>query len=487
MDVALPATARRGTFAAALHALPEAVLAVGAAVLTLACAQLVAPGPGSAVMAVVLCLSLARSRLERDRRGRIEAAVALPVVALAATGVGLLLRDAPWLGAAAFTGSLALSVWLRQFGEAARRAARLIALPLVAVLTLPHLAGVHRGPLPAPLLPVFIALLALAWVSLLDALGRRLGLLADPFPPTGHAAPGATAATAATAARFSPTTRMAVQMGVALAGAFAAGHAFFGRHWPWVVLTAFIVHSGNRGRLDVAYTSVLRTVGAAAGTLAAVLLAVPPGAHAGAVAALVLSAVFLGTWLRPLNYAWWALFATLALALLQGYAGLPSGPAMLERLAAIATGAAIGVAVAWWVLPVRSTDVLRRRLATALACLADALDPASDQRTPACFGHALGQLEQLAPAFRAASLLPHRRMRAPAQWIDTLLDCRAQALMLIAGGVSPPAVRRAIGAARQALREPARLQPALEALREALQHTSATPAPASAPAPLQDA
>lgn len=469
MAIASATAARRNAFTTARHAFPEAVMAVGAALLTLACAQLVAPGPGSAVLAVVLCLSLARSRLERDRRGRLEAAIALPLVGLAATGMGLLLRDAPWAGATVFTACLALSVWLRQFGQPARRAARLIALPFVALLTVPHLAGVHRGPLPAPLVPVIVALLALAWVSVLDALGRRLGLLAV-ATPAGHLATG-TAAAAKT--RLSATTRMAMQMGLALAVAFAAGHAFFGRHWPWVVLTAFIVHSRNRGRLEVAYTSVLRTAGAAAGTLVATLLTVPVGTHPGAVAAVTLAAVFFGTWLRPLGYAWWALFVTLALAVLQAYAGLPAGPAMLQRLAAIATGAAIAVMVAWWVLPVRSTDVLRRRMAGALATLAEALDPARDGRTPHGFEHALGQVEQLAPAFRAAALLPHGRLREPAQWIDALQACGPHALALIATGAAPPAVRRAVGAARQALREPARLLPTLEVLRDALQLAAA--------------
>lgn len=480
MGITLSAVAPRHALAAARDALPDAVVAVGAALLALACAQLVAPGPGSAVMAVVLSLSLARSRLDRGRRGRWEAAVALPVVGLAATGVGLMLRDAPWVGATAFTVCMALSVWLRQFGQAARRASRLIALPFVVVLTVPHLTGAHRGPLPAALVPVIVALLALASVSVLDALARRLGLTSGSPVPRAPPEPAATST-----ARPSPTTRLALQMGVALGLAFAAGHAFFGRHWPWVVLTTFIVHSGNRGRLDVTYTSVLRTVGAAGGTLAAALLGMPAGTHVGVATALILAAVFLGTWLRPLNYAWWALFATLALALLQGLAGLPAGPAMLQRLAAIATGAAIGVAVAWWVLPLRSTDVLRRRLAGALAALAEALDPASEARSPERFDEALRQVELLAPAFRAASALPHRRLQEPAQWIDTLLGCRPHVPALVVGDTAP-AVRRAVGTARQALREPDRLLPALIALREVLQRASES-APAPVLAPLQDA
>lgn len=277
-------------------------------------------------------------------------------------------------------------------------------------------------------------------------------------------------------------TRMALQMGVALAVAFAAGHAFFGRHWPWVVLTAFIVHSGNRGRLEVAYTSLLRTAGAAGGALVATALAAMGSPMGGG--PLILAAVFLGTWLRPLNYAWWALFATLALALLQNYAGLPAGSDMLLRLAAIATGAGIGVAVAWWMLPVRSTDVLRRRLADALAALSEALDPASDARTPARFVHALGAVEQMAPPFRAARRIARSRWGEPAGWIDALAACHGPAVALITHQLTPGVVRRAVGTARQALREPAQLRTALEALRGAL-HRAATPS--FAPAPLQDA
>lgn len=452
-------TAASSALPSALRALPEAVVSMAAALLTLACAQWLAPGPGSAVLAMVLSLSLARSRLDRDRRGRLEAAIALPVVGLAATGVGWLLLHAPWFGAVAFTVGVAASVWLRQFGELARRASRLIALPFVTVLTVPHLSGVQHGPLPAAMVPVLVALLALAWVSLLDVLGRRTGWLADaharhvaapPRPSSSHARPSA-------------TSRMALQMAVALALAFTVGHACFGEHWPWVVLTAFIVHSGNRGRLEVAYKSLLRLIGAAGGCIAAALIAMPAGTHGNA--ELILLALFLGTWLRQLNYAWWALFVTVALALLQNYAGLPAASAMTLRLAAIAAGAAIGVATAWLVLPVRSIDVLRRRLADALAALGAALDPVVERRSATPFVRALDDVESLAPAFRAVRVLG---LRQPADWIDALSACRVPALALIEQGATPGNVRRAVGAARQTLREPERLLDALKALRDSL-------------------
>jgi hypothetical protein len=66
---------------------------------TLLCALTIDPGPGSAVLAVVLCLSLSRSQLDRDGRGRVEAAIVLPIVGLTAVGVGMLLHRVPWLGA----------------------------------------------------------------------------------------------------------------------------------------------------------------------------------------------------------------------------------------------------------------------------------------------------------------------------------------------------------------------------------------------------
>jgi hypothetical protein len=447
MSIVLPNRMRTAA-SIALHALPEAVLAFAAALLTLACAQWLAPGPGSAVLAVVLSLSLARSRLDRDRRGRIEAAVALPLVGLAATGVGLLLRDLPWVGAVAFTVGITLSVWLRQFGEAARRAARLIALPFVTVLTVPHVAGSTHGPLPPWLVPVLVALIALGWVSLLDALGRRLRWLAEPAATLFHAA-AAPRAGPTGGRRLSATTRMALQMAAALALAFAVGHLVFGTHWPWVVITAFIVHSGNRGRGEVAWKSLLRLGGAAVGTLAAAALAAPTAASGHAGAALILAALFLGTWLRRINYAWWALFVTLALALLQGYGGRPADAAMVERLLA------------------RSVDVLRRRLADALAVLAEALDPAAapEARDPARLAHAFDGVIELAAPFRAARRLGHG---APAAWIDALAACRAPALVLIEHGTASGDARRAVGAARQALKEPARLATALESLRDAL-------------------
>lgn len=64
-------------------------------------------------------------------------------------------------------------------------------------------------------------------------------------------------------------------------------------------------------------------------------------------------------------------------------------------------GAVIGVASAWFVYPVQSTAVLRRRIADALRTLSDALDPLTPAQAPDEFVAAVAEVEKVAPAFRA--------------------------------------------------------------------------------------
>jgi uncharacterized membrane protein YccC len=261
---------------------------------------------------------------------------------------------------------------------------------------------------------------------------------------------------------------MAIQMAIALAVAFVVGYAVFADRWAWIVLTAFIVGSGNQGRLDVAYKSVLRVLGAGAGTLFALAFAGHRASDTATVT-LMLAAVFMGIWLRPLGYAWWALFVTLALALLQGFEGPSAGQILSLRLEEIVIGAIIGVAAAWFVLPVRSTSVLRLRIADALAALGEALDPSNTTRQPDNFVMAMNRVESVAPAFRASRLLTRRfRTVQPADWVDTLIRCREPAVALIENGETPGSVRKAVGAARKAMREPQDIQQALQDLRRAI-------------------
>ena len=205
-------------------------------------------------------------------------------------------------------------------------------------------------------------------------------------------------------------TRMALQMLVALVLAFAIGLPLFGKHWPWIVLTAFIVCSGALGRADAVYKAVLRFGGALAGTLAATLVAQIAFPNAQWYAAATFCVLFAGMWLRQVNYAYWAACATLIFALLQGTHGAGAADVFALRLVCIVIGALCALAATWFVYPIRTEQIVRRRVADALGALRDLLtgSPEEHEARIAALEHHAMQLQRLAPPVRL-----HRRVFRP--------------------------------------------------------------------------
>jgi hypothetical protein len=263
-------------------------------------------------------------------------------------------------------------------------------LPAIALLVIPHAAA------PAHVLwaPV-VALIACFWVTAFQWFTES--------PAEG--------------ARSRASGRMAAQMAAALAGAFAAGHLLFPEHWPWVVLTAFIVCNGARGRGDALHKGILRALGATGGTLLATLVA---GTFApGDRGSIVLIFVVLGVavWLRPRNYAYWAGGVTAALSLLYGYFGQTAMPLLWTRMEAILVGAVIGAASAWFVMPFRTRDLLRRRTSTTLALLTDVLKGEPDALGR--FEAAIAELDKLHPPLKMHRTIT-RQSPHPADVVDLL-------------------------------------------------------------------
>jgi hypothetical protein len=452
-------------------ALAQAVVTIVAIVLTILTTVAIAPEVGPAVLGAMLCLTLARSQLERDVRGRVEAAVALPVIGIVAAGVGILLLRLPVVGAVVYVLGMAASVWLRRFGAVPRRIGALLALPFVAILVAPAPIPQHPvGPLAAvPLLvPPIVALVAFAWVTLLQ-LGARAIRLLPPRQDLGDrpAPTPAPRADGAPGPRLTATDKLAIQMGLTLALAFAIGFLVFHDRWAWIVLTVVVVAIGNAGRADVLYKGAQRIVGAAIGTL----LALVPVAHLGTptlgTVAALLGIVFLGLVLREFGYVWWALFFTLALSVIHGFgvgADGSGGSFLLgERLEEILIGSALALLVAWLVLPVRSEGTIRRRLAGVLAALQERM-ATQDAATDRALRAALADLAKVSKPYDAwHRLAPRARRPRAARWIATSRDC----VDLGRDGADGEA-RKLLGAARRALRAPDELQPALDALRRRL-------------------
>jgi len=264
---------------------------------------------------------------------------------------------------------------------------------------------------------------------------------------------------------------MALQMGASLALAFVLGRWLFAQHWSWVVMTAFVVSSGNRGRGDVVYKSGLRIIGAAAGTVAATFLSGALAPRDAATVVVIFVVLGVATWLRSFSYAYWAAAITSVLSLLYGYFGESGARYLPDRLEGIAVGAAIAVAVAWLVMPVRTAEVLRRRLADVLAALSDVLAALGGEQPELAsraerFEHALAALEEVAKPVEVHRLLTRawRHGGHIADAIDGARGCREPVAGIVALAARSPDElanpeverhrRRAasrVGAARRAL------------------------------------
>ena len=364
------------------------------------------------VLAVMLSISFTPERAGASARQRLASIVVLPLVGIAAGGVGSLMFKMPLIGDSLFVLVLSGAIWIRRYGPVTTRVGTLIALPFITVLIVPAPIRPGEGFVPwaaAMALVVAVVALALQWAA------RASGLL--PRPVTGQIAAGRNIvsptprATRSSTMRPIVSTRMALQMAITLAGAFLIGHLVFGEHWFWAVLTGYVVASGNRGRGDVLFKGIHRTVGALGGTVLATLLSVfaTHAAETGPTAGMSVLAIgvilALGLWLRPTGYGWWAAAMTAMISILHELEGTSPGPAMLVRFAAIVVAAAFAVAVAWWVLPVHTAAVMRGRVSAALVALTDLLvacikQPEDIQRHRASFDGALTALRQLGPTLR---------------------------------------------------------------------------------------
>lgn len=366
------------------------------------------PGPTIVILTMVLGLTLGRSQRHHGTRQRLVALSALPLIAVACAGIGWLFLRHATIADVLFTLGLSLSIWLRRFGPWGLRIGALVMTPFTAVLVTPVPVPLHPGAGGQSLGKMMLwsavaSVIAFLWVWIVQESATRAGLLPAP-PPAVKRVPSQAGG------RIQTSDRMAVQMVLSLSLAFVIGRGVFGVHWTWIVLTAFIVNIGNRGRGDVVHKSALRIVGASVGTVAATLLSglFPP--HDQAAVAVILIVMVIGNWLRTFSYTYWAGSVTSVLSLLQGYFGENHVSLIGERLLQIVLGGALSVVIAWFVLPVKSGQVLRRRVADCLAPLTDALvaalrspeELAGHQRL---FEHALAALEQVAPAF-----LAHRRV-----------------------------------------------------------------------------
>jgi hypothetical protein len=338
------------------------------------------------VLAVVLAVTAGRAQRRPDRRGRLLAFVVLPLAVGGSGEVSTLMLSHAAIGDAVFAAALAAAIWIRRFGARWVQLGAQVTLPLVVLLIVP--APPSAG-LAHALWSALIAVCTVSWVTLSRAVAEACGFL-----PAGTAASRPATADASrprspagpSRSRWAPNTRLAVQMAAGVGGAFAVGHWLWPAHWSWVVLTAYVVASGNRSRSDVLRKSGLRVLGAACGTVAASVLtaAFPTGDWWTVV--VIFAVLLAASWLRSVSYAYWAAAVTADLALLYGYFGQHGAGLLVDRLEGILAGAVIAVAAAWTLLPIRVGARPRRGVAVE----GDDAHPAATAQQPVRAASAAG-------------------------------------------------------------------------------------------------
>jgi hypothetical protein len=205
-----------------------------------------------------------------------------------------------------------------------------------------------------------------------DRTRRRAAEAVEP-PVEPAVEPAADPAEATRLARVA--ARRANQSALGLALAFAAGQLLFPSHWAWTVVTAFTVSVGARSRGEVLVKSVERFAGALAGTTAATLATGALTGHTGVAVAVILCLLAAGLYLREINYAWWAFCFTGVLAVLYGLIDGSSGPELLGiRLIESVIGAVCAIVPAAVLRPIRTRDVVRKRIGDCLRRIRAALE-----------------------------------------------------------------------------------------------------------------
>jgi len=377
------------------------------------------------VLAVMLGLSLppALVSVRRSDWAVMAAGLVATTAVAGLAGVGIA-AGGIWrlAGAAGFTVLAGVTVWLRRFGTTWRNLGLVAALPLIATLVAPWSKTLSWAFFAWT---VIAALAAAAWAYAT----AYLGSVRAEEPPSAVNQPTTAGGSGRT---LRSSTRLAIQLALAVGLAFGAAQVIQLDHLVWPVMTALLVQNNNRGRGDVAWKGAQRLVGALAGTaVATVLVGLWPTGDARAVVAIFV-AIALAAALRPFGYAYWAACVTAGLAFLYGYLGEGGIDQLGQRLIGIAVGGVIAVAVAWLVLPVRTTDVVRSRLALvgqAMRTVADARQAGTE--TPALIANlraARSELAKLLPTLQAARRFGTGQVRTLADKVQPAL-AKADALL----------------------------------------------------------
>ncbi|MFK0280395.1 FUSC family protein [Streptomyces sp. NPDC090499] len=170
------------------------------------------------------------------------------------------------------------------------------------------------------------------------------------------------------------STRVSLQLAVALGLAVFFGDMLSPSHLLWAVVSVYVTFLGSASDREQLRKSVFRVLGTVAGVVAGDGLARLTGTQPVASMAVVVVAAFLMSYFGRINYALVVGAATLGVAQFYSQAGELTSSLLATRVEETAVGAACAIVVGLAVLPLRTTHAAQVGLAGYLRALAQVLD-----------------------------------------------------------------------------------------------------------------
>lgn len=217
-----------------------------------------------------------------------------------------------------------------------------------------------------------------AWLALADR--PQPGARTVPLRPTVELVsgylPGSASLTAAVVEsdpaplarrlRLRPTTRLAVQMTMAVGLAIVVGDAISGRRFYWAALAAFLAFFGTNTSGEQVTKAFNRILGTALGLGTGIFMAHLVGDRVHVALAVSLACLLLGIYFMRVSYAIFVIGLVTMLGQVYVVFGEFTNALLFLRLLETAVGAVIAMAVAVVVFPVRTDRAVEVALSEAL-------------------------------------------------------------------------------------------------------------------------
>jgi hypothetical protein len=200
--------------------------------------------------------------------------------------------------------------------------------------------------------------------------------------------------------RLAPSTRTAIQMGIAVSIAIVLGIQISSDRFYWAVIAVFITFMGTSNSGEQVMKACFRIAGTVVGIGIGSLLVDAVGHDVYPSIAVILISLFCGLCFVRTSYVFMVVGVTVVVAQLYEQLGEFSNSLLLLRLEETALGAAVAIVVVLTVLPLRTRRVLRVALRTYL----QAVGQLGQHATACLLGNGLGIEKTLRTDARAVDV-----------------------------------------------------------------------------------